>query len=306
MKDTSEFAVVTGAFSYTGKYLTRRLLNAGTRVRTITGHPNRPHEFGDRVEIAPLNFKDPAELVRSLRGASVLYNSYWVRFDLGESTFAAAIENSRILIQAAREAGLRRIVHLSIANPSLDSPLPYYSGKAQVEKAIVDSGLSYAILRPTVIFGLEDILMNNIAWFVRRLPIFAIPGLGRYLLQPIFVEDIAELAANAGAENENLVIDAVGPEVFTFEDLARQIASAVRATPIFVHVNPGMAFRLLQLMGPIVGDVILTREEIAGLMGDLLVSTEKPSGCTRFTEWLAKNAAILGNSYSSEIKKHYQ
>ncbi|MBZ5643013.1 MAG: NAD(P)H-binding protein [Acidobacteriia bacterium] len=306
MKDTSELAVVTGAFSYTGKYLTRRLLNAGTRVRTLTGHPNRAHEFGDRVEVAPLNFKNPEELVRSLRGASVLYNSYWVRFNYGESTFAAAIANSRILIQAAREAGVRRIVHLSIANPSLDSPLPYYSGKAQVEKAIADSGLSYAILRPTVIFGPEDILMNNIAWFVRRFPIFAIPGLGRYLLQPIFVEDIAELAANAGANNENLVVDAVGPEVFTFEELARQIAAAIRATPSFVHVHPGLAFRFLQLLGPILGDVILTREEIEGLMAGLLVSRQSASGQTRFTEWLAKFAATLGARYTSELTRHYR
>ncbi|MBZ5661192.1 MAG: NAD(P)H-binding protein [Acidobacteriia bacterium] len=306
MNDRRDFQVVTGAFSYTGKYLTRRLLNASKRVRTITGHPDRAHEFGDQVEIAPLNFHDPAELIRSLRGASVLYNSYWVRFNHGAATFATAVENSRILIQAAREAGVRRIVHLSIANPSLDSHLPYYSGKAQVEKAIVDSGLSYAILRPTVIFGPEDILINNIAWFARRFPVFAIPGSGAYSIQPIFVEDVAELAENAGGEGGNLVIDAVGPEVFEFEDLTRKIAAAVGARPKFVHVNPGVAHRTLQLLGPIVGDVILTREEIEGLMADLLVSKDRASGRTQFTDWLANNAAILGNTYTSELKKHYR
>jgi uncharacterized protein YbjT (DUF2867 family) len=306
MNDPRELQVVTGAFSYSGKYLTRKLLRAGKRVRTITGHPNRAHEFGDQVEIAPLNFGDPDELVRSLQGASVLYNSYWVRFNHGGATFATAVENSRILIEAARKAGVRRIVHLSIANPSLDSHLPYYSGKARVEKAIVDSGLSYAILRPTVIFGREDILINNIAWFARRFPVFAIPGAGRNLLQPIFVEDIAELAENAGREEGNLVIDAVGPEVFAFEDLVRKIAAAVCARPKFVHVNQGVALRMLQLLGRVLGDVILTREEIEGLMADLLISRDRATGRTRFTEWLANHATLLGNTYASELKRHYR
>src|SRR5216683_4648462 len=212
MSDAHELNVVTGAFGYTGKYITKRLLDAGRRVRTITGHPNRSNSFGNQVEIAPMDFSDPAGLVRSLRGASVLYNTYWVRFNHGRATFDEAVTNSRVLIQAAKEAGVRRIVHLSIANPSLDSHLSYYSGKALVEKAIMDSGRSYAILRPTVIFGIEDILINNIAWFARHSPLFAIPGSGRYQLQPIFVEDLADQAINSARQENNLVLDAVGPE----------------------------------------------------------------------------------------------
>jgi len=178
MNDASQFDVVTGAFSYTGKYVTRLLLKAGGRVRTLTNHPERANIFGGQVEIAPLDFADRASLVESLRGASVVYNSYWVRFNHGRATFVEAVANSRVLIQAAKEAGVRRIVHLSIANPSIDSHLPYYSGKGQVEKSLIDSGLSYAILRPTVIFGAKDILINNIAWFARHFPVFAIPGSG--------------------------------------------------------------------------------------------------------------------------------
>ena len=306
MNDTAEFDVVTGAFSYTGKYLTRRLLNAGRKVRTITGHPNRPNPFGKQVEIAPMNFQDLAGLVESLRGASVLYNSYWVRFSHGRVTFDEGVSNSRILIQAAREAGVRRIVHVSIANPSIDSPLPYYSGKAQVEKAIVDSGLSYAILRPTVIFGAEDILINNIAWFVRRFPVFAIPGSGQYQVQPIFVEDMAGLAVEAARQQSNLVLDAVGPEVFTFEQLVRRIAIGVRSRTKLVHVWPEVVLSVLRLAGPMVGDVILTRQEIKGLMANLSISKDPATGHTRFSEWLAQNASALGNKYASELKRHYR
>src|SRR3984893_9597728 len=298
MNDTSEFDVVTGAFSYTGKYVTRLLLNAGGRVRTLTGHPERTDIFGRQVEIAPLDFTASASLVQSLRGASVLYNSYWVRFSHGRATFAEAVANSRILIQAAKEAGVRRIVHLSIANPSIDSRLPYYSGKAQVERAIVDSGLSYAILRPTVIFGAEDILINNIAWFARHFPVFAIPGSGQYQIQPIFAEDIANLAVDAGRKESNLVLDAVGPEILTFEDLVRLISIAVGRKTRLIHVPPSVALVMLRLINPFVGDVILTRAEMEGLMANLLVSKQSATGQTRFSEWLAQNASILGTKYA--------
>jgi uncharacterized protein YbjT (DUF2867 family) len=301
-----ELDVVTGAFGYTGKYITRRLLNSGRRVRTITGHPKRANSFGNQVEIAPLDFSDRAGLVRSLRGASVLYNTYWVRFNHGRATFDEAVANSRVLIEAAREAGVRKIVHLSIANPSLDSRLPYYSGKALVEKAIVDSGLSYAILRPTVIFGIEDILINNIAWFARHFPVFAIPGSGQYQLQPMFVEDLAELATSCARQENSLVLDAVGPEIFTFEDLVRRIALAVGRKARFLHVSPRAALQMLRCVGPIVGDVILTREEIEGLMADLLVSKQPATGQTQFSEWLAKNGTVLGTRYASEVERHYK
>jgi uncharacterized protein YbjT (DUF2867 family) len=306
MNDAHDFDVLTGAFSYTGKYITRQLLGAGRKVRTITGHPNRTHDFGDCVEIAPLDFRDPAALVKALQGASVLYNTYWVRFDHGGTTFDEAVANSRVLIGAAREARVAKIVHLSIANPSRDSNLPYYSRKAQVEEVILDSGLAYSILRPTVIFGPEDILINNIAWFARNFPVFAIPGDGRYELQPIFVEDIAELAVTEGRSGGNRVLDAVGPETFSFEGLVRHIARTVGANPRFIHVSPRAALQVLRFVGPAVSDVILTKEEIEGLMSNLLVSKCPPTGRTRLSDWLTQNAGVLGIQYSSELRRHYR
>ena len=306
MSERQELDVITGAFGYSGKYFTRRLLAAGRRVRTLTGHPQRANCFGSDIEIASMDFNNRAGLARSLQGASVLYNTYWVRFNHGRATFDEAVTNSRTLIQAAKDAGVRRIVHLSIANPSLDSHLPYYSGKAQVEKAIMDSGLSYAILRPTVIFGVEDILINNIAWFVRHFPVFAIPGDGRYRLQPIFVEDLADLAIEGARQENDLVLDAVGPEIFTFETLVRQIAVAVGAKTKMIHVSPSAAIQMLRFVGPIVGDVVLTREEVEGLMADLLVSKHPAPGRTPFSAWLAQNASVLGKRYASELQRHYR
>jgi uncharacterized protein YbjT (DUF2867 family) len=297
--------VVTGAFGYTGKYITRQLLARGKRVRTLTAHPNLANEFGERVEVAPLDFSDPAALVTNLRGADCLFNTYWVRFNYGGSTFERAVANTRMLFAAAKDAGVRKVVHVSITNPSLDSPLPYFRGKAELEQALQQSGLPYTILRPTVVFGLEGILINNIAWLLRRFPVFGIPGDGQYRLQPIFVEDVAELAVRGSQEGADSVRDAVGPEIFSFEELVRLVARCLGRRARLIHFPPGAALALTRVLDLFVRDCILTREEIDGLMAGLLVSSTPPTGHTRFSDWLDAHAHRLGESYASEIERHY-
>ncbi len=300
-----EAAVITGAFSYTGKYATRLLLKRGYRIRTLTYHPERVNPFGDQVHVFPYDFDHPEELTQTLRGASTLINTYWVRFPHGQTTFETAVQNTRTLIRAAKDAGVRRIVHVSIANPSLESPLGYYRGKAHVEKAVIDSGLSYAILRPTVIFGLEDILINNIAWFVRRFPVFGIPGDGRYRVRPIYVEDMARLAVDAAGQEASTVFDAVGPETFTFEELIRLIAGHVERSVRLVNIPMPLAYVLTFVTGWFVRDVVLTWEEYQGLMGNLLAPEGPSSGETRLSQWLAENRDHIGGHYASEVARHY-
>jgi NADH dehydrogenase len=299
-----ESNVVTGAFSHSGKYIAARLLAMGESVKTLTGHPERENPFGGRVSAHPLNFDNPGRLAASLQGAATLYNTYWIRFPHRWGTFDKAVENSLTLIRAAEEAGVRRMVHISITNPTEESPFPYFRGKALVEKAIIDSKLSHAIVRPALIFGAEGILINNIAWLLRKFPVFAVPGSGDYRVQPIFVEDLAEIAVSAGQEDENIIIDAVGPETFTFDALVRLIADKLHRRARIVHVRPGLVLCLARLIGCIVGDVVLTRDEIGGLMANLLVSREPATGQTRLSQWLAENATALGAGYASELKRH--
>ncbi len=300
-----ETVVITGALSYTGKYVTRLLLSRGYEIRTLTFHPERVNPFGERVQIFPYNFDDPAQLIQTLRGASTLINTYWVRFPHGASTFETAVQNTRTLIRAAKSAGVKRIVHVSIANPSLESKLGYYKGKAQLEQAVRESGLSYTILRPTVIFGLEDILINNIAWFVRHFPVFAIPGDGRYGIRPIYVEDMARLIANAVERDENAVLDAVGPETYMFEELVRQIATQLRRRTRLVHLPMPVAYVSTLLTGWLVGDVVLAWEEYKGLMGNLLAPKGPSTGETCLSQWLAANREHIGTEYASEVARHY-
>ncbi|MCL4370560.1 MAG: NAD(P)H-binding protein [Chloroflexi bacterium] len=301
-----ELNVVTGAFGFTGKYITRRLLDRGRDVLTLTGHPGRENPFGDRVSVAPFSFDNPEALTRAMRGASVLFNTYWVRFSYGRTTYQSAIDNTRTLIRAAREASVRRVVHISITNASMDSTLPYFRGKGIVEEIVMDSGMSYAIIRPTVIFGTEGILINNIAWLLRRFPLFTIPGSGDYRLQPVYVEDVADIAVRAADGIDNLVGVAVGPEVYSYSDLVRLIAATVGSRALLVHLPPGQVLALSELIGYLVKDVVLTRDEIDGLMAGLLVSSGPPTGRTRLSEWLAQNADRLGTRYASELARHYR
>ncbi len=299
-------AAVTGALSYTGKHIARRLLALGWRVRTLTGHPKRPNPFDGRLAIAPLDFSRPEELVSNLRGVRTLYNTYWIRFPHGGRTFEQAVENSQVLFRAACEAGVRRIVHVSIANPSADSTLCYYRGKAAVETLLKESRLAYAILRPTVVFGDEGVLINNIAWLLAKFPFFAIPGKGEYRLQPIFVEDLAELAVRAGEEVQNLIMDAVGPDVFSFDELLRLIASAIGSRSRIIHVPPRLALWFARAVGALSGDILLTAEEVEGLMRNLLVSAQGPTGRTRLGDWLLRNAHRVGGTYFSELDRHFR
>jgi NADH dehydrogenase len=306
----SERIAVTGALGYSGRYIARRLIDRGERVLTLTGHPGRPNPLGDAVSIVPFNFERPAALARSLEGVETLYNTYWIRFPRGASTYEQAVRNSVTLFEAAKAAGVNRVVHVSIANPSPESPLPYYRGKAAVEAALIGSGMSHGILRPTLLFGgagpAEDILLNNIAWLLRRLPVFFIPGDGRYRLQPVHVEDVADLAVRLGGEMDNVIMDAAGPEIFTFEELVRRTARAVGRRARVLHAPSALALFGARIVGLFVGDVILTGDEVKGLMEDLLVSKEAPAGRRKLSAWLADNAHSVGVRYASEVRRHFK
>lgn len=296
---------VTGALGFSGRHLTGRLLAMGDDVVNLTNHPGRRDPFGGRVPAAALDFEHPARLTAALEGVDTLFNTYWVRFPRDGLTHALAVRNSVTLFEAARTAGVRRIVHVSIANPSPGSRLAYYRGKAQVEAALARSGVSFAVLRPTVLFGDEPILPNAIAWLLRRLPVFGIPGDGRYGIQPVHVDDLVALALDAAALEDDVTWDAVGPEIYSFEELVRAIRDRVGSRSRLVHLPGPVALGAAGVLGRIVGDVLLTREELEGLTGGLLVSAALPRGERRFSDWLEASGSWLGRAYLSELDRHF-
>ncbi len=295
--------VVTGAFGYSGRYIARRLLDRGRPVRTLTNSLPQHSLFGDAVPAVPFHFDQPKRLAESLSGVSVLYNTYWVRFNHRDFNFAAAVRNSRTLFDAARRAGVERIVHTSITNPSLDSPLEYFRGKAEVEAALQACGVSYAILRPAVLFGGGDILINNLAWTLRRLPVFGMFGRGDYRLQPIHVEDLASLAAAEGQRRENATINAIGPETFTYRELVETIGRTIGRPRPLLPLPPLAGHLGATVVGWLVHDKVVTRDEIRGLMSNLLYVDTPPAGTTKLTDWARQNADQLGRRYASELAR---
>jgi uncharacterized protein YbjT (DUF2867 family) len=302
---TTPIHAVTGAFGYSGRHITERLLARGLRARSLTGHPDRPDPFGGQVEVVPFRFDDPAALAAALRGVTVLHNTYWVRFDHGASTFARAVAHSRALFRAAAAAGVERVVHVSITNPSADSALPYFRGKAEVEADLRASGLSHAILRPAVFFGGRDVLLNNIAWLLRRLPLFGVVP-GDYGIRPVHVDDLAELAVAQADARDRVVLDAVGPETFSYRELVRRVARAVGSRARIVPVPAPLLLAAGALVGKLVGDVALTADEVKGLTANLLVTAGPATGQTRLSEWLDRHGDALGRAWASELARHYR
>jgi NADH dehydrogenase len=297
--------VVTGAFGYIGRYIAKRLLESGREVRTITTHPTKPNPFGAAVTAFPYSFDDPPRLAGSLAGAETLYNTYWIRFPYAGQTFESALRNTRALFACAREAGVKRIVHISVTNATADSRLPYYAGKARQEEMLAETGLPHSIVRPTLVFGKEDILVNNMAWLIRKFPVFPIFGSGRYRVQPVFVGDLAALAVEQGQQSSNVILDAIGPDSFTFEELVRLMAAELGRTTRFVHVPPSAGLLAGRAISLFLRDVLLTRDELTGLMEERLTSRQKPNCPTRFGDWLHDNSRTVGRRYSSELARHF-
>jgi len=299
------FDVVTGAFSYSGAAITRQLLAAGRKVRTLTGHPARAPRDSP-VEIRALDFGDPAALANSLAGASTLYNTYWVRFARGPVDHPAAVANSRTLFSAAGAAGVRRIVHVSITHPSTSSPYSYFRGKAAVEQALSEAGVPHAILRPAILFGSDGVLINNIAWLLRRLPVFAVGGTGAYRIRPIHVDDLAKLCLEAASSADTYTLDAVGPERPTFRELVCFIKDAVGSRSRLVHAPGALIPAVATVLGWALRDTLLTGDEYRA-MADELADTDGPAtGQIAVTGWITKNKDTLGRRYANEIERHFR
>ena len=297
--------VVTGSFGYIGKYITQELLARGHTVKTVTTHPDKPNPFGGQVLAAPYNFDNPSALTEYLTGSDTLFNTYWVRFNYRHWSFDQALANTKTLFNCAKQAGIRKIVQISVTNPSEQDDLPYYKGKALQEKILREMGIDYAIVRPTLVFGNEDILVNNIAWTIRKFPLVPIFGAGDYQVQPIFVADLATIAVDVSQLEGSQTMDAIGPETFSYEAFLQLIAKELNRKIAFVHTPPTLGIFLGKIIGLFVKDVILTADELRGLMLNKLTSTQAPNGKTKFSTWLHNHKNQIGCQYTSELNRHF-
>ena len=298
--------VVTGAFGYTGRWIAHHLLEKGVQVRTLTNAVGRDDPFDGRVEVHPLDFDDHDALVESLRGAEVLYNTYWVRYNRRRRNFehGIAVENSKRLFKAAAEAGVERIVHFSVAHPHKAPDWTYFCGKVAVEKYLNDSEYCFAILRPTVLFGgHRNVLINNIAWMLRKFPIFGVFGMGNYPIQPVHVKDVARVAVEQGESRENVTIDVTGPETFRYKEYIGVMAKSMSLRRIILPMPPFVGWLFGKFLGLLLQDLVITRAEIKGLRRGLMASDEDPLGQLKFSEWIAEHGKDFGKRYQNDLKE---
>lgn len=299
----SKQAVITGAFSYTGAAVAQEILNRGWDVSTLTNRT--PSECMKGITASPLRFE--YEYLREvMSGADVFINTYWVRYPFKGMTFEKAIENTKILLSAVKDAGIPRFVHVSVSNADKGTNLGYYRGKCDFEKMVIDGGVSHAIVRPTLIVGPNDVLTNNIAWFLRRFPIFFVPGGGNYRLQPITLNDTARIIADAVESKDSYTVDAAGPEVFTFREYVECIAKACHLKRLLINTPNWMSLAAIKAIEPVLGDIILTREELLGLEQELLYSHSTNIGKSSVSEWLKEYGGAIGRDYVNDIKRHFK
>jgi uncharacterized protein YbjT (DUF2867 family) len=296
---------VTGAFSFTGRAIAGRLLSEGRDVVTLVRRHGAP-DADSRIRTAIVTLDDTARLVDALQGVDTLYNTHWIRFARGNVSFELAIQRTLRLLDAARHGGVRRVVHISVVNASESAPTSYFRAKARLEGDVRASGLSYAIVRPTLTFGSRDILVNNLSWVLRRFPVFVVPGDGRYRLQPVHVDDVARIAVEAGQASADLVTDAAGPDILTFNQFVRLLADAVRSRAWLVHAPSPLSLAGSRVLGLLVRDVMLTRDEVTELTASLLVSEAPPRGTIQLSAWASAHADELGRKYQSELDRHYR
>lgn len=298
--------VVTGAFGYTGKYIVREVLGRGARVRTLTNSLHRDNPFGDEIEVHPLDFRDRSAIVDSLRGAYALHNTYWVRYDhkgqTAEFGYEEAVQNTRILFECAAQAGVRRVVHVSVANASMESEWGYFQGKAQLEEDLQETGLANSVVRPTVVFGgRENVLINNIAWLLRRFPVFGVFGNGDARVTPVHVEDLARICVGAADREGDEMLDAVGPETFTYREMVEEMATAMGLRRLIVSTPDAAILAVGKVLGWFLKDIVITGHEISGLRNETMYTGTEPLGSIKFTEWLAAESGSLGRRYVNDL-----
>lgn len=305
MAPQDSFDVVTGAYGFSGAAISARLQAAGRQVRTLTNHPRRAPS-GTAIEARPLDFTDPAGLTEAMRGADTLYNTYWVRFEHATSNHDVAVAHSRVLFDAAARAGVRRIVHVSITHPSPGSPYSYFRGKALVEQALGESGIGHAIARPAILFGPGGVLINNIAYLLRHLPVFAIGGAGSYRVRAIHVDDLARLCVELGARADTVVADAVGPDRPSFREIVQAVRAAVGSRALLLPVPAAVLTGTSRLLGCLLRDTLLTSDEYHAMADGLADSDAATTGAVHLREWIMQHGKDLGRHYAHEIRRHYR
>ena len=274
----ARIVAVAGGSGFIGRAIVRRLAAIPTiKVRVLTRDPKKARARStesDAVEFVAADVNDPAGLAAAVASADTIVNA--VQFDgYPIENPARGLTFNRVdyggtvaLIAAANAAGVKHFIYISGAAADERSPNPAFRAKGRAERALRDSGLTYTILRPSLVYGPEDRVVNGIARALRMTPVMIVPGTGRQLLRPLLVDDLAACVALAiSGRGRNGIFEIGGRDPMSFDDLVRLVMEITGRRRPLVHVPEP----LLLIAGAIAEKLpgaLFSRDAVAFLVAD--------------------------------------
>lgn len=281
----SQLVTIFGGSGFVGRYIARRMAKAGWRVRVAVRRPNealhvKPYGAVGQVVPVACNIRDDASVRAALQGADAVVNCVGILNQVGKNRFdAVQADGAGRIARIAAEAGVARMVHISAIGADVGSDSHYQRSKAEGERQVLAAFPDAVILRPSVIFGVEDQFFNRFAGMARFSPFLPVVG-GATKFQPVYVDDVAAAAETALTGSVAAgVYELGGPDVASFRALMEKMLAEIRRNRIIVNVPMpvaklmGGAFDLLQALSlGLFTNGVLTRDQVLNLGRDNVVS----------------------------------
>ncbi len=258
---------LTGATGFVGSHLLARLKADGHRVRALARDPARAAQSrGPLVEIVHGDVVANRGLERGLEGAEAVIHLVGIIVEAGGATFDKVhYEGTRNLLAAAERARVKRWVQMSALGARANGVSRYQTSKWKAEEAVRHSRLEHVILRPSIIFGPRDGFVTQMVQVMRSAPLFRpVPGHGRYLFRPIYIENVVDCFVQSLAGNRalNRAIDLVGPEELTLNEILAAIADCIGVRKPPVHIPFPLMYLNAALLGALMARPPVTTDQL--------------------------------------------
>jgi uncharacterized protein YbjT (DUF2867 family) len=260
-----------------GGLLGRAILDefaSGWKFRSVHRRPG-PREANHAVEVVRADLAAVPDLDRLLEGVDAVVNVAWYRWG-SERRFRILSDGLGRLLAAARR---RHVPFVQVSVPPapahLETGIPYLTYKRRFDEAVRTSGLSYAIVRPTLMFARDDVLLGVMLRTVRRYPFFPMFGDGAYRISPVAAADVARLIQTLALDPPNATVDVGGPAAYRYRDVTDRMFALVGKRPRYWHLSPRAGVRLATLSQSL-GSSLLYAYEVEWLLSDTLALPPSP------------------------------
>ena len=282
----NKLVTIYGGSGFVGRYIARRMAQAGWRVRVAVRRPNEAlfvKSYGAVGQVEPVlcNIRNDLSVVAAMSGADAVVNCVGTFDRAGKNNFDA-VQNQgagRIAALAAQQ-NVTSLVHISAIGADVQGQSLYAQSKGAGEAAVLAAYPSALILRPSVIFGNEDAFFNRFAGMTKMSPFLPVVG-GATLFQPVYVDNVAEAAVRGILNNAQGVYELGGPEVASFDALMRKMLGVIQRRRLVLNI-PFFAARIMAggldfasaLTGGLFANGLLTRDQVVSLRSDNVVAKD--------------------------------